>query len=55
MSEINKEMIRIKDQLRKLSNEIQKVQAQLDEHLLEHMIEDRNNEFDLDYPITEDE
>jgi hypothetical protein len=38
----------------KLEKHVAKVQSELDEHLLEHMIEERNSEFDLMYPEEED-
>lgn len=37
-----------------LNNQLAKTKSDLDEHLLEHMIDDRNKEFDLNYPIEDD-
>lgn len=44
----------ILEMLSELDRKVTKVQSNLDEHLLEHMIEDRNREFDLEYPIEDD-
>lgn len=41
-------------QVSALKDELGKVQTRLDEHLLEHMIEERNKEFDLRYPIEDE-
>ncbi len=38
----------------RLESESTKLRSDLDDHLLEHMIEDRNKEFDLRYPIEDD-
>ena len=38
-----------------LDEKVQALQSLIDEHLLEHMIEDRNKEFDLGYPIDDEE
>ena len=37
-----------------LRKELKEVKMLVDEHLLEHMIEDRNRQFELDYLVEED-
>lgn len=48
------ELIELKNEIAKLKEVIKKLQINLDEHLLEHMIEDRNKEFELEYPFEDD-
>lgn len=48
------ELIELKNEIAKLKEVIKKLQISLDEHLLEHMIEDRNKEFELEYPFEDD-
>ena len=51
----------IEDQVKQLTilvgelrKELKEVKMLVDEHLLEHMIEDRNRQFELDYLVEED-
>lgn len=45
---------KLKKEIADLAKQVSNLQSIIDEHLLEHMIEDRNKEFDLDYPFEDE-
>lgn len=54
LKEIEHKLEQLVIHISQLDNEVTKVQSDLDEHLLEHMIEDRNKEFRFNYPYDEE-